>query len=81
MKPILLILSLLLCSCAGTKVREGGLVVFETQANAKRLTYRSPAGSSLEVEGLDHSGPTRAGANYIKQVGDVAEKGAKLKGL
>jgi hypothetical protein len=62
---ILLILCLATVGCAHTEVRENGATVFKTQMNAKRLTYRSPAGSYLSVEGMNHSTPTRAGGSVL----------------
>ncbi len=56
---------LLLCvfaaaGCAQTRVFENGKTVFATQANAQHLVYKSPAGSYLEITGLDHSNATLA---------------------
>lgn len=50
---ILLLISLFLCSC--TTVKENGKTVFLTGANAGHLVYRSPAGSFLEIDKLDHA--------------------------
>lgn len=49
----LLLIALLLPAC--TTVRENGKTVFLTGANAGHLVYRSPAGSYLEIDKLDHA--------------------------
>jgi len=69
MKAILLGISIFITGCASTTVSENGKQVFRTQANASRLVYRSPAGSYLEVEGLNHSIPTRAGISGVSAAG------------
>lgn len=38
-----------------TTVKENGKTVFLTGANAGHLVYRSPAGSFLEIDKLDHA--------------------------
>lgn len=68
----LILLSLLFCSCASTSVYENGKPVLKTQMNARRVVYRSPAGSYLEVEEMDHSTPTRAGGSVIGTAGSAA---------
>lgn len=73
MKPIdviiataLLVLSL--TGCVQTRVMENGHTVFATQCNAQHLVYKSPAGSYLEITGLDHSTATTAQGNAASQV-------------
>ncbi len=51
----LILASLALFSSACTMVRENGKTVFATGANASHLVYRSPAGSFLEIDKLDHA--------------------------
>lgn len=51
-----LALSLIFAVSVGcTAVRENGKTVFLTGANAGHLVYRSPAGSFLEIDKLDHA--------------------------
>ena len=54
--------------CAQTRVMENGKTVFATQCNAQHLVYRSPAGSYLEITGMDHSSATTAQGNAASQV-------------
>lgn len=70
------ILAGLLCSgCAFTRVKENGQEVFYTQANAKHLIVRTARGSTLEIDGLNHSTPTRAGGSVAGTIGSAAVSG------
>lgn len=64
-----LFLCFLFVGCAQTQVREAGKVVFTTQMNCASMSYRSAAGSTLTVTGMNHSTPTRAGGSVIGTTG------------
>lgn len=65
MKPLLLILlSLAMCSCS-TTVSEGGKPVLKTYANMTGVEFRTPAGTYLKADRIDHSTPTRAAGSVV----------------
>lgn len=63
-----LALAFAMSSCASTTVYQGGQKILTTQANAASLAFKQ-GDTSLEVTGLDHSTPTRAGGSVIGTTG------------
>lgn len=66
--PLLVLAAMMLSSC-GTVVKEQGRTVFYTPANARHVDFKSPRGSRLVIDDLDH-------AVVHKAVGSAVANGA-----
>lgn len=68
--PLILLLTAFLPGCQTTVYRDGKPIL-RTQANAKRVEFHQDAkgATSLVIDGLNHSVPTRAGGSVAGTVG------------
>ncbi len=72
------LLALMLCGCASTSVYRDGKRILFTQANATHLEFRQ-GDTSLVIDGMDHSTPTRAGGSVAGTIGaSLAAMSAKV---
>lgn len=62
---------LTLCSLSGcaTRVYENGLPVLAVYSNTSHLEFHSPKGTSLIMDNVDNSTPTRVGLDGITKAG------------
>ncbi len=70
-----LLLAFVFAGCASTSVYRGGQKIFTTQADAGQLEFHD-GGTSLTVQGLNHSTPTRAGGSVIGTAGSAVTAAA-----
>lgn len=64
MQTLKLLPLLLLCSCS-TTISENGKPVLRTYANMTGVEFRTPAGTYLRADRIDHSTPTRAAGSVV----------------
>lgn len=62
------LLPVMFTGCA-TKVFEGGLPVLVVYSNTSHLEFHTPEGTSLVMDNVDNSTPTRVGLDGITKAG------------
>ena len=77
MKPVLLLIALLFCSCAETRIYEDGRLVCVVRSDATNVTLRTYKGGYFHADTLNQSEPIKAyGGEVASIVGSLGTAAA-----